>query len=158
MIVWCSFSNYRYACTQWLPIYCFLVGMVWRDSKVFAAWRDALVVSVPKKGDLNICDNWGGIGLLDVAGKLLCRIVQEHLQSIAQLVLPDSQCEFQQGGVVLIWFLLQGTFFEKVREHNWLLFTLFVDLRKAYDSVPWDALWLVLERCPYFVVCHSFIS
>ena len=73
--------------------------MVWRDGK---AWRDALVVSVSKKGDMNICDNWGGIGLLDVAGKLLCRIVQEHLQSIAQLVVPDSQCGFQQGGVVLI--------------------------------------------------------
>ena len=35
---------------------------------------------------------------------------------------------------------------EKVHEHQELLFTLFVDSRKAYDSVHRDALWKVLER------------
>ena len=29
---------------------------------------------------------------------------------------------------------------EKAREHNCLLFTLFIDLKKAYDSVPRAAL------------------
>ena len=36
---------------------------------------------------------------------------------------------------------------EKAREHQDDLFTLFVDLRKACDSVPRKALWRVLERC-----------
>ena len=36
---------------------------------------------------------------------------------------------------------------EKSREHQSSLFTLFVDLKKAYDSVPRDALWQVLEKC-----------
>ena len=35
---------------------------------------------------------------------------------------------------------------EKAREHNTKLLMLFVDLRKAYDSVPHQALWLVLEK------------
>lgn len=35
---------------------------------------------------------------------------------------------------------------EKSREHDEPLFVLFVDLRKAYDSVPRKALWCVLER------------
>jgi len=33
---------------------------------VFKDWRDALIVPVPKKGDLLSCDNWRGISLLDV--------------------------------------------------------------------------------------------
>ena len=48
-----------------------LFQRVWREGWVFAAWRDALVIPVPKKGDLTVCDNWRGISLLDVAGKLL---------------------------------------------------------------------------------------
>ena len=35
---------------------------------------------------------------------------------------------------------------EKAREHNTKVFMLFVDLRKAYDSIPRQALWLVLQK------------
>ena len=35
---------------------------------------------------------------------------------------------------------------EKTREHDDALFVLFVDLKKAYDSVPRLALWCVLEK------------
>ena len=35
---------------------------------------------------------------------------------------------------------------EKAREHKNSVFMLFVDLRKAHDSVPHQALWLVLEK------------
>ena len=34
---------------------------------------------------------------------------------------------------------------EKAVEHNTKIFMLFIDLRKAYDSVPCQALWRVLE-------------
>ena len=29
-----------------------------------------LIVAIPKKGDLSVCDNWRGINLLDVMGKV----------------------------------------------------------------------------------------
>ena len=35
---------------------------------------------------------------------------------------------------------------EKVREHNNSVYMLFVDLQKAYDSIPRQALWLVLRK------------
>ena len=35
---------------------------------------------------------------------------------------------------------------EKCREQNDSIFVLFVDLQKAYDSMPRMALWTVLER------------
>jgi len=37
---------------------------------VFKDWRDALIVPVPKKGDLQSCDNWWGI---PYRGKFLWR-------------------------------------------------------------------------------------
>ena len=34
-----------------------LVHMVWRESCVPKDWSDAVVVLIPKKGDLSYCDN-----------------------------------------------------------------------------------------------------
>ena len=46
---------------------------------------------MPKKRDLRHCDNWRGISLLDVVGKVMARIIQERLGVIADKVLPESQ-------------------------------------------------------------------
>ena len=35
-----------------------LFTTVWREQRVPAEWRDALLVPVPKKEDLSLCDNW----------------------------------------------------------------------------------------------------
>ena len=35
---------------------------------------------------------------------------------------------------------------EKAREHNTTLYLLFIDLCKAYDSIPREALWQVLRK------------
>ena len=97
--------------------------------------------------DLQPCDNWCGISLLDVVGKLFARVIQERLQLIAEKVLAELQCEFRKergccDTIFVAWWLL-----EKAREHQDSLFTLFVDLRKVYSSVPREAMWQVLERC-----------
>ena len=35
-----------------------LVKAVWREKRVPQDWRDAILVPVPKKGNLHCCDNW----------------------------------------------------------------------------------------------------
>ena len=67
-----------------------MFGLVWSDGCVVGDWCNALIMPVPKKGNLKLCDNWRGISLLDVVGKLLGRIVQERLKLVAEDVLPDS--------------------------------------------------------------------
>ena len=66
-----------------------LMQDIWRDGEVVADWKDAEIVPVPKKGDLQSCDNWRGISLLDVVGKLFARVIQERLQHIAEDILLE---------------------------------------------------------------------
>ena len=110
-------------------------------------WQDALVVPIPKKGELRCCDNWRGISLLDVVGKILGRIVKERLEVIADKVLPESQSGFRKGCGCVDMVFVARQLVEKTREHNDTLYMLFVDLKKEYDSVPRQALWKVLETC-----------
>ena len=109
-------------------------------------WKDALVVPIPKKGDLSQCDNWRGISLLDIGGKVFAKVIQQRLQCVAERVLPDTQCGFRSGRGCADMIFCARQLIEKAREHNCKLFVLFVDLKKAYGSVPRDALWRVLEK------------
>lgn len=65
-----------------------LVRMSWKEKRVPKDWADAMLVPIPKKGDL--C-KWRGITLLDVVGKVAARIIQERLQKLAEDVLPEAQ-------------------------------------------------------------------
>ena len=60
-------------------------------------WCGAILVPIPKKGYLSSCDNWHGISLLDVAGKVVARVIQERLQILSEEELPESLCGFRKG-------------------------------------------------------------
>ena len=51
---------------------------------------DATLIPIPKKGYLVKCDNWVGIALLDVVGKVLASYSNSHTE-LASSVLPESQ-------------------------------------------------------------------
>ena len=118
----------------------------WRESKDPNDWVDAVLVPIPKKGDLNKCDNWRGIALLDVVGKAIARILQDRLQVLAEEVLPESQCGFRKGRGCMDMVFAVRQLVEKSWEHRAKSFLVFIDLKKAYDSVPRDAMWLALGK------------
>ena len=122
------------------------MASVWQSGDVVSDWRDAVIVPIPKKGNLRLCDNWRGISLLDVAGKLFASIIQTRMQSSAEEVLPDSQCGFRCGRGCNDMIFVAHQLIDKTIEHDDELCVLFVDLRKAYNSIPRLALWSVLEK------------
>ena len=90
---------------------------VWEERKVPEEWRDALLVPVPKKGDLTQCDNWRGISLLDTMEKLFDKVLQRRLQEMAEGVLSDSQCGFRSGRGCVDLIFSARQLLEKTIEH-----------------------------------------
>ena len=84
--------------------------------------------------------------MLDVIGKLFARILQDRLQTVAEDILPDSQCGFRKGRGCIDMVFMARQLVEKSIEHDSTLYALFIDLKKAYDSIPRAALWRVLAR------------
>jgi len=70
-----------------------LIHDVWRKGSIPSDWCDAVLIPIPKKGDLTSCDNWRGICLLDVVGKVIATILQERLQKLAEDEVPESECD-----------------------------------------------------------------
>lgn len=123
-----------------------LIHNVWEEGSVPQDWVNADVVPIPKKGDLSITDNWRGIALLEVMGKVVAKIILSRLQHLAEDTLPEEQCGFRRGrGCTDMTFVVRQII-EKCHEHRTKAYLVYVDLRKAYDSIPRAALWDVLGR------------
>jgi len=89
------------------------------------------------KGDRSVCDDYRGISLLSIPGKILGRIILNRLtQYVDKLgILPESQCGFRSGrGTTDMTFTFRQLQ-EKCKEHQQDLYAIIIDLSKAFDSV-----------------------
>ena len=84
--------------------------------------------------------------MLNVVGKVVARVIQERLQKLAEDVLPESQCGFREGRSCMDMIFVVRKLIEKSWEHGSRAFFTFIDLKKAYYSVPREAMWLTLTK------------
>ena len=128
-----------------------ILCLCWREGEVPRDMRDANVVTLYKnKGNRGNCNNYRGISLLSVVGKVFARVVLKRLQVLAERIYPESQCGFRanRSTVDMIFSLRQLQ--EKCKEQRQPLFVAFIDLTKAFDLVSRDGLFKILPkiRCP----------
>ena len=72
-----------------------ILYLCWSEGEVPRDMRDANVVTLYiNKGDRDDCNNYCGISLLRVVGKVFARVVLKRLQVLAEQVYPESQCGF----------------------------------------------------------------
>ena len=130
----------------------------WSEGAVPQDMRDAKIVTLYKnKGDRSDCNNYRGISLLSIVGKLYARIVLVRLQKLAARVYPESQCGFraERSTVDMIFSLRQLQ--EKCREQHKPLYIAFIDLTKAFDLVSREGLFDILLKIGCPPKLHSLI-
>ena len=126
-----------------------MFARVWKGIDVMPLeWREAFLVPLPKKGDLQLCKNWRGVLLASVPGKVFSRMINGRLQVYCEnhRILPESQCGFRSGrGVMdMVFTLKMAMEVAACKRHPFHV--LFVDLVKAYDSVSRVGLWEILQK------------
>ncbi|KAI8514516.1 hypothetical protein Bbelb_071070 [Branchiostoma belcheri] len=134
-----------------LPYLYELLRQCWEEGKVPNEMCNAKIVTLYKnKGDRGDCNNFRRISLLSITGKAIARIVRKRLQTLAERVLPESQCGFRAGRSTTDMIFTLRKLQEKCREQCMPLYIAFVDLTKAFDTVCRPALYKVLKSvgCP----------
>ncbi|BHF68277.1 hypothetical protein SprV_0301131000 [Sparganum proliferum] len=125
---------------------------IWRQGEVPQDFKDATIVHLYKrKGNRQVCDNHRGISLLNIAGKIFARILLNRLNDhLEQGLLPESQCGFRRhrGSTDMIFAARQLQ--EKCQEMRTHLYSTFVDLTKAFDTVNREGLGKIMQKfgCP----------
>jgi sorting nexin-29 len=66
---------------------------LWR----FSSWVEALISPIHKKGDIQNCENFGGISLVNIAYKVLSIVLYGRLKPYANQIIGQYQCGFREG-------------------------------------------------------------
>ncbi|XP_071941032.1 uncharacterized protein [Antedon mediterranea] len=75
-----------------------LISLCWSLGKLPQDFKNASIVTLYKnKGDRRCCDNYRGISLFNICGKVFGKVVLQRLLPLAERVYPESQCSFRFG-------------------------------------------------------------
>ena len=88
---------------------------------------------------------------MSIAGKILARVLLNCLlDHLEQGLLLESQCGFRAGRGTTDMIFAAHQLQEKCMEQHRDLYTTFVDLTKAFDTVSRDGLWKIMVKfgCP----------
>ena len=125
-----------------------LLNQVWETGYIPSCWRRAQLVSILKKGDPLDMDNYRGISLMAVPLKLLLAVLARRLSDrlVAEGRLAQEQGGFRVheecvGQAAALLEVLQRREIKGERTY-----AMFVDLSKAYDTVPHEALFAKMDQ------------
>ena len=128
-----------------------LLLQCWKEGQVPQDMRDAKVITLYKnKGERSDCNNYRGISLLSIVGKVFARVVLARLQTLASTVYPEAQCGFRSERSTIDMIFATRQIQEKCVEQQMPLYIAFIDLTKAFDLVSRTGLFEILLRigCP----------
>jgi hypothetical protein len=121
-----------------------LIKLIWNKEELPHQWKESIGVPIQKKGDKTDCGNYRGIPLLSNSYKILSNILLARLTPYADKIIGYHQCGFWHNRsttdqIFYIWQIL-----EKKWEYNGTVQQLFIDFKKAYDSVRRKVLYNIL--------------
>jgi len=117
-----------------------LICKIWRDEKMLDDWKIGLIVPLFKKGDKMKCENYRGIMLLNVTYKILSNVLLERLKEYSEEILGEYQCSFRPQRSIRDQLFVVRQILEKFYAHDIDLRLLFIDFKKAFDSINQEKL------------------
>ena len=110
------------------------------------------------KGETNDCNNYRGISLLSIFGKVFAPVILIRLQKLAERIYMESQCGFRaERSTKHMGFSLRQIQ-EKYREQQMPLYIAFIELTNAIDLVSRDGLFKVPPKIGCLPKLQSMIE
>ena len=70
---------------------------IWRTGEGPTPWTQPLIITLPKKGNLQLCPNYRTISLIIHPSKVMLRILLNRLKPHAQEIRKEEQAGFRAG-------------------------------------------------------------
>lgn len=111
-------------------------------------WNESIITPLHKKGDVSNPDNYRAIAVSSVIGKVFSTILLERLKLFKKENCPDppNQLGFTKGAQTYDHIFTMQTIAAKYKKMHKPVYAVFVDFKKAFDSVCRQALFYKLAK------------
>jgi hypothetical protein len=116
-----------------------LICCIWNKEELPQKWKESIIVPIYKKGDKTDCNNYRGISLLRTARRILSKILVARLTPYVNEIIGD-QCGFRRNRSTTDQIFYIQQILEKKLEYTGTVHQIFIDFKKAYDSVKREVL------------------
>ena len=111
-------------------------------------WNNSIITPLHKKGCKSNPDNYRAVAVSSTIGKLFSTVILNRLIQYKNSEKPDpvNQLGFSKGAQTYDHILTLNTITSKYKKLKQPVYAVFVDFRKAFDSVCREALFLKLAK------------
>ncbi len=120
-------------------------NQIWNSEVMPEEWTRSVIVTIPKKGDLQECTNYRTIALASHTGKIMMNILLERFQAQIDCHLSEAQAGFRKDRSTVQQILILRLIAEKAKRKNVKVYNCFIDFQKAFDSIWPDVLWATMR-------------
>ncbi|BHF68121.1 hypothetical protein SprV_0301115100 [Sparganum proliferum] len=121
-----------------------VIERAWRDKVVPDDWGLGILVPILKKGDKTRCENYRGIGLIDVAAKIFAIVLLRRFQAVRDSRTRPNQAGFRAGRGCADQMFTVRRILEFRHSYQQPTAVSFIDFAAAFDSVHRESLWRVM--------------
>ena len=119
-----------------------LISLIWINLAVPKSWLELKIVCLYKKGLKSLAENYRALSIGSNLSKIVPRIILNRLQGTYENNISEAQFGFRKSRSTCdAIFILKNV----LQKHTGPLVLIFVDLTAAYDHIPREFLFRVLE-------------
>uniref|UniRef100_A0A8C1LN31 Reverse transcriptase domain-containing protein n=1 Tax=Cyprinus carpio TaxID=7962 RepID=A0A8C1LN31_CYPCA len=131
------------------PIMLSLYNKILETGDFPESWCEAVICPLYKNSDKNDVENYRGISLLKVLGKIFTKILNTRLVHYAEMnnILFEEQAGYRSGySTIDNIFILQSMVQKYITKQKGKMYCIFIDFSKAFDSVQHTLLYFILIK------------
>ena len=108
-----------------------ICNKIWQTGEWPTPWIQSLVIILPKKGNLQQCQNYRTISLISHPSKVMLKIILNRLRPQAEKIIAEEQAGFRAGRSTKEQIFNLRILCEKYLQHQQDLYHVFIDFKKA---------------------------
>ena len=123
-----------------------ICNKIWKTGEWPTTWTQSLGITLPKKGNMQMCQKYRTISLISHPSKVVLKIILNRLQPQAEEIIAEEQAGFRVGRSTTEQLFNLRMLGENYLQHQQNLYHGFIDFKKAFDRVWHEALWATMRK------------